>query len=414
MSPLASGWPADLIEEAMHVWSVPGLALAIVQGDQLALTRAFGARALGAPANVTTNTQFMVCSLTKSITAAGIALLVDEKRLQWDTRAREVLPAFQLRDPYASATLTVADLLTHQSGLPAHDRIWSPPEPRSRQDMLDAMAFLEPSAKLRERHQYSNLGYVVAGAVIERLTGQRWEDFTAQRLLLPVGFEQFGFVTAALRLADDHALPHGFDHRGVYREVLWPMHATPAEGMHASVIDMTRWLRFLLAKGCVGALQLISRGSIESMMTPRVSVAQSEFSEIGMIRYGFGLRCEHYRGDVIVSHTGSLSGWASLIALMPDHGIGVVVLTNRDPCPVRELIAYSVFDALRQREPVDWIGRFKQRRLTTLKNDAAQMQMHHCDPAALSAGMQTELFGDYVHPAYGKLSIYRKRSVVSV
>src|SRR5471032_1087124 len=75
-----------LVEDAMKCWAIPGLAIAVVQGDDTILLKGYGVRELGASAAVTPDTQFMICSLTKSINAAGIALLVDEKRLNWDTR----------------------------------------------------------------------------------------------------------------------------------------------------------------------------------------------------------------------------------------------------------------------------------------------------------------------------------------
>jgi len=180
-----------LVDDAMKCWAIPSLAIAVVHGDDVILLKGYGVRELGASAAVTPDTQFMIFSLTKSINAAGIALLVDEQRLNWDTRVREILPEFQLRDPAATDAITVADLLAHRSGLPRHDRIWSLPEARSREWILDAMRYLESSRPLREAYQYSNLGYIVAGMVAERLSGQSWEQFTTQRLLSPLGFRKF-------------------------------------------------------------------------------------------------------------------------------------------------------------------------------------------------------------------------------
>ncbi|MDN7176986.1 beta-lactamase family protein [Caballeronia sp. SEWSISQ10-4 2] len=400
-----------LVEDAMKCWGIPGLAIAVVQDDEVILLKGYGVRELGVNAPVTCDTQFMICSLTKSVTAAGLALLVDEQRLDWETRVREILPEFQLCDAAATEAITISDLLTHRSGLPRHDRIWSPPGERSREQILEAMRYLEPSRKLREAYQYSNLGYVVAGMVAERLSRQAWEEFTAQRLLLPLGFSNFGFSTAALESSIDHAHPYGLDGRDVYREELWPMHAAPAGGITASVEDMARWLQFLLSRGRANDKQLVSVAAVDAMMTPRVDVGDSEFAEIGRSQYGYGLESAHYRGDRSVFHTGSLPGWATLVSMLPDHGIGVVVLTNRDPCSVRELIAYAVFDRLRSLPPINWLEIFQIKRKKQLEEKAYTQGFEVPGVSALLFGEPPRDFvGEYEHPAYGCISIVQTAS----
>jgi CubicO group peptidase (beta-lactamase class C family) len=136
------------------------------------------------------------------------------------------------------------------------------------------------------------------------------------------------------------------------------MHAAPAGGINTSVSDMAKWLGILLYKGAVNGPQLLSQTVVQQMMTPQIYFEESGFSEIGAHHYGLGLRCEHYRGDRTVSHTGSLPGWGSMMSITPEHRIGVVVLTNRDPSPVRDLLIYSVFDQLRSRDPSTGWKRF--------------------------------------------------------
>jgi len=403
-----------LVDEAMKYWGVPGLAVGVVHGDDVILLKGYGTRELGANAPVTCDTQFMICSLTKSITAAGLAILVDEQRLGWETKVRDILPEFQLRDANATEDITVSDLLTHRSGLPAHDRIWSPPGRRSRQQMVDALRYLEPSRPLRESFQYSNLSYVVAGMLTERLSGQTWEQYTTQRLLLPLGFTSFGFSKADLESAADRAFPHQWERGGVYQAKLWPMQATPAGGINASAADMARWVRFLLSRGRVDGRQLISQAGIDAMMTPHVNAGDSEFAEIGKIRYGYGLTCEHYRGDVTVSHTGSQPGWGALMTMMPAHRIGVVVMTNRDPSPVRELIAYAVFDRLRSLAPLAWFEIFRTRRQEALDKEEAEecaRALAHRSDSPLDEPPE-DLIGEYEHPGYGRISIARGASAM--
>ena len=401
-----------LVEDAIKYWAIPGLAIAVVHRDDVVLLKGYGVRELDANPPVTADTQFMICSLTKSINAAGIALLVDDKRLDWNTRVREILPEFQLCDPAATEAITISDLLAHRSGLPRHDRIWSPPEERSREQMLEAMRYLEPSRSLRELYQYSNLGYVVAGMVAERLSGQSWEQFTTQRLLSPLGFKNFGFSTATLASATNYALPHVRDGRHARRIKLWPMHATPAGGIHTCAADMARWIRFLLSRGRADHVQIVSQASLTEMMTPHIDVGDSGFAEIGRAQYGYGLTCQLYRGERTVSHTGSLPGWSSLISMMPDREIGVVVLTNSDPCPVRELITYAVFDRLCSLSPIDWFEIFHARRQSTLEKEEADARRFDTNGIMVRYPDEhlNHFVGEYGNPSYGTISITHNTS----
>jgi predicted ATPase len=115
-----------LITEAMDEWKIPGLAVVVVQNGEVALVRAYGLRDVEAGLKVTTDTQFLIGSITKSFTSMGLALLVDERRLDWKQPVRDYIPEFRLHDAVATDRITVRDLLCHHSGLPRHDWIWVP------------------------------------------------------------------------------------------------------------------------------------------------------------------------------------------------------------------------------------------------------------------------------------------------
>jgi CubicO group peptidase (beta-lactamase class C family) len=166
-----------LITEAMDEWKIPGLAVAVVQNGEVALVRAYGLRDVEAGLQVTTDTQFLIGSITKSFTATGLALLMDERRLDWTKPVRDYISEFRLHDAVATDRVTVRDLLCRHSGLPRHDWIWLPGD-LSPVQMLAAMRYLEPSDDIRSAHQYLNLGYLVAGMVAERVSGQSWNEFT--------------------------------------------------------------------------------------------------------------------------------------------------------------------------------------------------------------------------------------------
>src|SRR5215469_6006552 len=170
-----------LIAGAMDEWKIPGFAITVVQNREEALVSAYGLRDVEAGLKVTTDTQFLIGSVTKSFTATGLALLMDERRLDWKKPVRDYIPDFRLHDAVATERITVRDLLCHHSGLPRHDWVWMPGD-LSPAQMLAAMRHLEPSDDIRSTYQYCNLGYLVAGMVAERISGRSWTDFTRARL----------------------------------------------------------------------------------------------------------------------------------------------------------------------------------------------------------------------------------------
>ena len=170
-----------LIAEAMDEWKIPGLAITVVQNEQVALVQAFGLRDVEAGLKVTTDTQFLIGSITKSFTSTGLAVLMDERRLDWNKPVRDYIPEFRLHDAVATERVTVRDLLCHHSGMPRHDWIWMPGD-LSYGQMLAAMRHLEMSDDVRNSFQYSNLGYLIASIVAERVSGQSWTEFTRSAL----------------------------------------------------------------------------------------------------------------------------------------------------------------------------------------------------------------------------------------
>jgi CubicO group peptidase (beta-lactamase class C family) len=399
-----------LIDEAMQEWQVPGLALAVVVDGEPTLVKVYGQRDVEAGLPVTVDTQFLLCSITKSFTAAGLAMLVDERRLDWTKPVREYIPEFRLHDPIATERVTVQDLLCHHSGLPRHDWVWMPGD-RSREEMLAALRYLEPSRDVRASYQYSNLGYMVAGMVAERITGQPWEDFTRTRIMTPLGMTSVGFSSEDLERAEDSARPYVMadNEPGVFvrkRAPLWPIRDTPAGGINAAISDMARYLGFYLAGGCCNGTELLSPATLRAMQTPRVHSGRSEFEEIGDHHYGFGFASHHYRGERVVSHSGGWIGWGTLMTMLPARRLGTVILTNRAPSPVTDIVAFAVFDRLSGKDPIPWLDRFRTRRREAIVQRAVDLKAHRAarKPAGPSRPL-AEYAGDYEHPGYGRITI---------
>ena len=391
-----------LITETMDEWKVPGLAVAVVQNGEVALVKAYGLRDVEAGLKATPDTQFLLGSITKSCTATGLALLVDERRLDWKKPVRDYIPEFRL---FATDRTTVRDLLCHHSGLPRHDWIWLPGD-LSPAQMLAAMRYLEPSDDIRSTYQYLNLGYLVAGMVAERVSGQSWSEFTRTRLTDKLHMN-VTYTVEDLAAAADAAVPYAMDGDTRLRAKRWPIRVTAAGGINTSIASIANWLRFHLDKGEFEGQRLLSPNLVQELQTPRVHAWTPEFAEYGDVHYGLGLRSHWYRGERVVWHSGGFIGCGALMTMLPDRGVGVVVLTNRDPSAVTEILANYVFDRVCGKEPIPWLDRFRERR----RKFVAQLEI---DRPARRATRRlntrpshdlADYAGDYDHPGYGRITI---------
>src|SRR5581483_904416 len=130
-----------------------------------------------------------------------------EGKIALDAPVRTYLPDFSLADPVASATLTTRDLLTHESGLPRHDFFWYQ-APFSRDELYRRLRFLEPSGPPRTRWRYNSLMFVVAGRIVEKVSGETWESFVRARILAPLDMRRTLLSAEAMEADPDHASPY--------------------------------------------------------------------------------------------------------------------------------------------------------------------------------------------------------------
>ncbi len=361
--PFASFIPEfeNLISDMMEEWGVSGFAVAVIQGDEAGFVKAYGLRDVEADLKVTTDTQFQVMSVSKSFAATGLAQLMEERRMDWKMPVREYIPEFRLHDPVATDRVTVRDLLCHHSGLPRHDWIWLPGD-LSPSQMLAAMRYLEPSDDIRNAFQYSNLGYLVASMVAERVSGLSWAEFTRKltgKLRMTVTF-----TVEELAAGANYAAPYAMDRNIRQRSKFWPISTTAAGGMSASIASFANWLRFHLGRGEFEGQQLLSPGLIQELQKPRVHVGASEFVEYSDVHYGLGFRSHRYRGERVVWHGGGFTGTNALMMMLPDRGVGVALLANlgMTPALAPHLLANFVFDRVCGYPPAPWFDRFRQLR----------------------------------------------------
>lgn len=365
--------PPDLdaqVARALATFDVPGVALAIVKDGDVVVARGYGVRSLETPDPVDGETLFAIASNTKVFTAVGLALLVEEGRLEWDAPVVRYLPWFRLSDPYVTQEITVRDLLVHRSGLGlgAGDLLWWPPSTYDRDEIVRRLRFLPLAASFRSTYAYDNVLYLVAGEVIEAVSGRSWEDFITARILDPVGMRTSEVRHSAVEDGGNIAAPHAAIDGVV--QVISPFtsdNTNPAGGIVSSAGDMARWVGVLLADGRLpDGTRLFSEASARELTTIVTPMPITEPApELAAERrhfygYALGLRVQDYRGRRVVSHTGGLPGYVSRVTLVPDLGLGVVVLTNQEVGAAYQALTNIVLDHHLDAHDTDWIAAYEQ------------------------------------------------------
>ncbi|MEN3335272.1 MAG: hypothetical protein V7641_4637 [Blastocatellia bacterium] len=350
----------EVVTEAMKKFDVPGMAIAIIKDKEVIYSKGFGYRDVEKQLPVTSDTLFAIGSSTKAFTTFVLGTLVDEGKIEWDKPVRNYIPWFKLYDTGASERLTPRDLVTHRSGLPRHDLVWYNNYDASRKWLVERLPYLEPSADLREKFQYNNLMFLTAGYLTEVVTGKTWEEAVRERILLPLGMTHTNFSVADSQKEADAALGYRLPLKEKKLEKMPFRPITnmgPAGSINSSVNDMSHWVIAHLNGGKYGDKRIANAATVEDMhlahMTTGATIGRPDVSPDD---YGMGWFVNTYRGHRRVQHGGNIDGFSANVALFPQDGVGVVVLTNLNGTPLRDLIVNVIADRLMKIEPVDWIA----------------------------------------------------------
>lgn len=372
------------VERVRKEFAVPGISLAVVKDGKVIVAKGYGVRKLGESAPVDSRTLFGIASNTKAFTATALSLLVEEGKLEWDAPVVRYLPWFQLADPYVTRELAVRDLLVHRSGLGlgAGDLLWWPPSNYNRKEIARRLRRIPLVTSFRNAYAYDNVLYLIAGEVIETISGQTWEDFVAARILAKVGMTgsnvRHSESGAGANIATTHAPIDG-----KVRPVapFTSDNTNPAGGINSNAEDMAKWMIVQLDSGRIaGGGRLFSPRTTRqlwAMVTP-IPIGQPA-PELAALRanfngYALGFGVRDYRGKKIVSHTGGLPGYVSKVAMIPELKVGVAVLTNQESGAAFDAITYRILDHYLGAPAYDWITAYQKVQARADSMTAAQEQ----------------------------------------
>jgi CubicO group peptidase (beta-lactamase class C family) len=420
--------PADFaqrVEAARKQIGVPGMAIAIVENDQVTFARGFGVKALGKSDPVDADTIFPTGSTGKAVTVADLAILVDRGKIGWDDKVIDHLPGFQMYDPWVTREMTIRDLLVHRSGLGLGegDLLFVPRTNLSRAESVRRLRYLKPATSFRSGFAYDNVLYMVAGQLIESVTGETWEKYTADHVLKPAGMLHSTSDEEARFANPNRAQPHARMNGGLRgagdQQVLderdeLGRNGAPAGGLAVSANDMARWLQIQLDDGSLpgGSGRLFSEAAHVQMWRPMVLQPVPQLPEaLKAVQpmfntYALGWDVTDYRGAKLIWHGGAVFGFLTAVVLLPDKHVGFSIEINSEDGEIIRGLMYELLDHYLGLPRTDWVAKFSAEKQRRVSEGLKALKAQTAQPAAVGPSLPLSRYaGTYTDPWYGNIEV---------
>jgi len=396
--------------------NVPGMAYAVVQGDQVVYARGFGYRDQDASSGlVDEHTLFEIGSTTKAFNAAALGTVVDEGKIAWTDRVRDHLPDFKMNDPWVTKEFLVEDLLGQRSGMPAYALDNMPGIGFNRADVRHATRLVEPVTSFRAKFGYQNCMHLWAADLIEKKTSLVWEEVVRRRILEPLGMSESTFDFDVYDANPNHARGHIVQGDKSLWTIPpdWPYRKwigiyAPAGGLMSSVGDMAKWVALQIGNGTFGGRVLLKPETMAAIRAPRIYLGKDD---IGVSSYAMGWILASSPYTPVYWHNGATPGMHSIVFIYPEGKLGLVVLTNLPDNKVPEDLARMLLWGYFCGAPAGAVGPCE----AGIAGAADALPGRYTDvckaasaPAVAAAIPIKKLLGTYENPAYGKVVVKRE------
>lgn len=415
-----------LTERVLKEFNVPGIAVAVVKDDMILHMKGYGVRSIATRQKMDEHTLFAIASNTKAFTVAALGILIDEGKLTWETKVIDIIPEFRLYNAYVTEDFNIKDLLSHRSGLGegAGDLMSWPDSARfTTAEIIHNLRYLKQTSSFRTKYDYDNLLYIVAGEVVARVSGLSWEDFVESRIIEPLGMNSSS--TSFKRLKDrantiDAHVPVDGKLQVVAKQE-GKIHNSVG-GIYSNISNLSKWAKLQINHGRHGQnleKQIFSEEVHREMWTPQTirRVSSDTPYRTSFAAYGLGWNLTDINGTLQVYHTGTHSGIATRVTMLPELRLGIIVLTNQQEDAAHKAITNSIMDGYLEIQGNDWVGMLKKKMLKE-KTEAKEItdriwatvearrreSVAEIDPQAFIGTYSDAWFGDVViYEENGKL-----------
>jgi CubicO group peptidase (beta-lactamase class C family) len=399
------------IARGIKDWDVPGLSIVIVKDGQIALMKGYGVRDLQSQKPVDENTLFMIASNTKLFTGTALALLETRGSLSLNDKITKYFPEYRLYDTITTKLVTIRDMLTHRIGTKTFQgdfTFWN--TSLSREEIMKRMRLLKPTQIFRQDYGYCNSCFMTAGQVIPVVTGQQWENFVQDSIIVPLEMNSTMVLSTGIEKQSNVAIPYTTSYTSKLKQVPFDNwnNLAPAASIISNVNDLSHWLLMQLDSGRYNGKRILPWPTLQKTRDINIITSSRKSSVYPMHfrGYGLGLNVADYNGRQVYWHTGGAGGMVSNVCFVPEEKLGIAILTNNDNQNFFELLRYQILDAYLG---VPYLNRSLSQ-LSAFKNGMQQQVNEISNWKARVKGNKPELplasyAGRYTNDLYGNITV---------
>lgn len=408
----------SIAESALEKSNQAGFAIAVVKDGKIIHSKGYGWSDAQKKKKVDESTLFCIASNSKFFTTTALAMLVDQGKLSWNDKVIDYIPEFTMYNSYVREHFTIVDLVTHRSGLGlgAGDLLFIPDGGDfTIEDVLNSFQYQKATSEFRTQYDYDNLLYIVAGEIIHRISGEKWDHYIEKHIFTPLQMTNsrgyFENITNNNNVAEAHSTESG-------TLELIPTYKDPnklfgaAGGIYSSADDMAKWLIYNLNRGQYNGDTLISFEQHDFLWSPQTNM-KFEANPGGRYKnhykaYGVGVQIGDEAGYTVISHTGGMPGMLSHTMFIPELDAGIVVLTNTSPGGYAFYsLTHAIKDELLGVDRMDWIGRMADYASSSLQKADEYMAnvWKKTDENKKKAPDPKNFVGEYKDDWFGNISI---------
>lgn len=394
------------IEDAMAKLEAPGATLALVQDGEIVYTSGYGVKSLETGEAVDAGTLMMIGSTTKPMTTTLLAQEVDAGILDWDSPVVSILPEFAVKDEGLTQRITVENLVCACTGVPRRDfELLFNANELSAEDIVESLRTFEFFTDFGEAFQYSNQLVATAGYVAAAAAGSEWGDLYAgyeallqERLLDPLGMARTTLSFDRVVADGNYAMPYGATLLG-YEEIplsteYFVTPIAPSGALWSTAGEMAEFVRLMLAMGVApDGERLLSEAVIARLWAPQVDISATS-------QYGLGWILEEYKKLPVIGHGGNTLGFTSDLVLLPEAGVGFVMLTNQQGSALNTLVRQRLLELLYGQE--DETSAALDLVVRTLRDNRERAENRRID---IDLEALEPYFGDYSNAELGDLTM---------
>ncbi len=338
-----------------------GLAVAVVDGGEIALLKTYGETVSGGDESVSAATVFRLASVSKGFSATLVGQLAEEGRLSWGDPITDYQPKFKLKSTTATQAVTLENIASHRVGLPrnAYDGYLESGESVER--ILERTASVDLVCKPGDCYNYQNISYSLLADAVEKVEGRAFGDSMKQRIFTPLGMDTASVGLDELTSSPSWARPHSRRRSSSPWRSFAPNEnyykVAAAGGLNASILDMVQWTRAQLGY----APDVVDQELRDTVQSARVDTPY-EYRKLRWMRgrlkdtdYALGWRVYDYSGERLVTHAGGVAGYRAVVALLPERDLGFAVLWNSTSGRGWRIMP-ELLDAYLGLDSDDWLG----------------------------------------------------------